>query len=94
MGKRGPKPRGAAYHQMVGNYRPRVHGPLSDGEAEGSDMGNPITLSGATTPSELSEEADAARKRDIADFRRALYGEAGPPDPGPRSGGSAKRIRW
>lgn len=27
MGLRGPRPRGAAYHIMRGNYRPSVHGP-------------------------------------------------------------------
>jgi hypothetical protein len=27
MGKRGPKPKGAAHHIMTGNYRPGRHGP-------------------------------------------------------------------
>ena len=41
MGKRGPRPRGAAYHVMVGNYRPSVHGPrpvdIAKAEAEAND---------------------------------------------------------
>lgn len=81
MGLRGPKPMGATYHKMVGNYRPSVHGPLPERTA-------------AMVPSEISEDEQAERKREIDQMRARLYGESGPPDPGPRSGGSAKRIRW
>ena len=47
----------------------------------------------ATQPTEISEAEQAARRAEIEAQRRAIYGEH-PPDPGPRSGGSAKRIRW
>lgn len=82
MELRGPKPKGAAHALMLGYYRPSRHRPRPEPTAE-------------VMPSELSEAEQAERKRDIADFRRRLYGEAGPEgiDPGSRSGGNARRIR-
>jgi hypothetical protein len=37
MGRRGPKPKGAAYHQLRGTYRPSRHGPKpAPAEGEGA----------------------------------------------------------
>ena len=80
MGLRGPKPKGAAHAVMTGNYRPGRHGPRAKPAA-------------APQPSEISEAEQTARRAEIEAQRRAIYGEH-PLDPGPRSGGSARRIRW
>lgn len=85
-GRSGRRPIPTAILLAQGTYRPDRHGNRID--APGQPMGP------NQTPSELSEEEQAKRKAELDASRRALYGEAGPPDPGPRSGGKVKRIRW
>lgn len=85
---RGRPPKPTASHILHGTYRPHRHRNRID--APGSEFTD------ATRPSEISEAEQAKRKREIDDMRARLYGEAGPPDPGPRSGGrgTVKRIPW
>jgi hypothetical protein len=84
---RGRRPTPTAILIARGTYRADRHGSRID--APGA-----LTDAAATAPSQLSEEEIAARQREIMAQRAAIYGERGPPDPGPRSGGSARRIRW
>jgi hypothetical protein len=69
-----------------GTYRKDRHGSRID--APGS------ALTPAMTPSALSEAEQAERRRETDAMRARLYGSSGPPDPGPRSGGKVRRIRW
>jgi hypothetical protein len=81
---RGRRPKPTVLHLIDGTFRRDRHGHRID--APGRPLG--------PKPSEISEEEQAKRKAELDAYRRALYGEAGPPDPGPRSGGKARRIRW
>lgn len=88
---RGRRPIPTALHLARGTFRKSRHGDRIDAPGQPAD----VTRS-ARTPSELSEAEQVARRDEISEMRKALYGEAGPPDPGPRSGGAGtvRRIRW
>jgi hypothetical protein len=79
---RGRRPLPTAVLIAKGTFRRDRHGDRIDASTA------------ATRPSEIGEAEQEQRKREIDAMRARLYGEAGPPDPGPRSGGSARRIRW
>ena len=83
---RGRRPTPTAILIARGTFCRDRHGSCIDapGSAPAAEM----------TPSELTVDEQAKRKAEIEAQRKAIYGEAGPPDPGPRSGGSVKRIRW
>jgi hypothetical protein len=84
---RGRRPKPTALHLIEATFRPSRHRGRID--APGQPLG------GNTTPSEISAEEQAERKRELDAIRKALYGEGRDGiDPGPRSGGSARRIRW
>jgi hypothetical protein len=84
---RGRKPKPTALHILHGTFRRHRHGNRIDAPAA-------TPTDPATKPSELGEAEQAERRRELDAMRARLYGSSGPPDPGPRSGGNARRIRW
>jgi hypothetical protein len=81
---RGRRPIPTAIHLARGTFRKSRHGDRIDAPRPGDAH---------TTPIELSEAEQAKRRAELDAQRRAIYGE-NPPEPEPRSGGSARRIRW
>jgi len=82
---RGRRPIPIAIHLARGTFRRDRHGDRIDAPKPGDAR---------TTPSEIGEAKQATRKAEFDALRKALRGDTGPPDPGPRPGGKVKRIRW
>jgi hypothetical protein len=84
---RGRRPTPTAILIARGTFRRDRHGSRIDAPGQPGDT--------RTRPSEISEAEQAERKRELDAMRKALYGGGRDGSiPGPRSGGSAKRIRW
>jgi hypothetical protein len=84
---RGRRPTPTAILLARGTFRQDRHGSRIDAPTPGE-------LAAARMPSAISEAEQAARRDEIDAQRKAIYGEAGPSDPGPRSVGKARRIPW
>jgi hypothetical protein len=66
MGLRGPKPKGAEYHWLRGNYRPSRHGPRSEVTRDRA-----AALAAATA---LTPEQQAERQKEITEMLRRIKG--------------------